>query len=223
MKKINTIQQFLVKSEADSRIKIKDLLNKYKCEENKYLIAGSWAIEIISKTKLQHSDIDLIFISTPSLYIDDATIEEEKCYGQLPLDEDYFEKTKIKSKLFGEEVFLPSLNFQIAMKIIGELNSEFTKRAQNQIQLLFENYPAHEENQTLEELTYIFRKTTPLTLNYQELSQEIINAIQLWKNNQKDESIKEIVKIHSIVNQALRKEFSRRGLDKEIKISEVDI
>ncbi len=221
IEKIKEIQKYLYSLNCNSREKIEKFIIKYKSED--FIIAGSWAIEILSKKKLNHSDIDLIFNGNSVYYIDDAKIEEEQCFGIIPLDKNYFEKNFVIKEFHNKNIKLPSFNFQIAIKIIGELRKDFTSRAQKQIKLLLENYDNFNKEKSLKEIKYIFENTTPKTLEHDKIAKQIIDSIILWKTNKRNEAMNKIIKIHSEVNSKLREEFSKRGLNKKIKISEVDI
>jgi hypothetical protein len=172
---------------------------------------------------LEHADIDLIFNGSPVYYVDDSEIAEEQCFGRLPFPEDYFEKNFIVRKFGGVDVKLPSFNFQIAVKIIGELRKDFTVRAQRQMSLLFDNYVDFDERKAFDEIRYIFERTTPKTLNHSSVAREVVKAIVFWKAGYQKKAMDKMSDVHSEVNLKLREEFAKRGIDKKGKISEVDV
>jgi len=214
------------KHRIGSMQRLVELLEKFPQKENgkvKYLIAGSWAIEIFSGDKLDHDDIDLIVLQDPPYYIDDAVIEEESCWGVLPLDLKYFDKKGVISvkRFKGKEVYIPNFNLNICSKFIGELRKDFSNRAIHQLRCLLENLESFDKNKSKNEISYILRKLLPSTLNFDKLSEKIVDAVCWYLNGEKEEAIQEMCSIHKKINLALRFQFSKRGLDKKTKISEI--
>src|SRR4030042_4656794 len=110
------------KNTPGSKKRVLNLLNKIpqisKGKVN-YLIAGSWSTEILSKTKIEHDDIDIITITNPSYYLDDAIEEEEKCFSVFPLEKEYLEANLIKEYFDNKTVYVSNYNLQICSKLIG--------------------------------------------------------------------------------------------------------
>lgn len=185
-----------------------------------FLIAGSWGIELISGIKLEHDDIDVIVLQNPPYYLDDAENIEESCFGIIPLETNYF-KNYFKNKFYyNREFYLPSFNLQICLKIIGQLQKKFPKRAVRQLKVLLESYENFNEKNSEEELNYILKRLIPDELNYLTISKNIIFALKKYFQGEKDFAVKEFIKIHSLINKSLRCQFEKRGLTKKLKISE---
>lgn len=222
------MKSFFLKNrhQIGSMQRLVELLEKFPQKENgkiKYLVAGSWAIEVFSGNKLDHDDIDLIILQNPVYYVDDAISEEESCFNVLPLDLEYFEdKETIFTKEFErKKIYVPNFNLSICSKFVGELRRDFSERAINQLKCLLDNLADFDVGKSKEEIFYIFKKLLPSTLNFDKLSEELVNAINKYLNGNKEKAILEMQEIHKEINEILRKEFSKRGLDKKIKISEI--
>jgi len=213
------------KYQIGSMQRLVELLEKFPQKEGKinYLLAGSWAIEVFSGKKLDHDDIDLIILKDPLYYIDDAISEEESCWNVLPLDLEYFDKkgTIMKKEFKGKEIYIPNFNLNICSKFIGELRRDFSERAINQLKCLLDTLEDFNVEKSKEEIFYIFKKLLPSNLNLDKLSGELVKAIYWYLNGDKGESIQKMQEIHKEINESLREQFSKRGLDKKIKISEI--
>ena len=212
------------KHNIGSRKRLSNLLNNLPQFENgklNYLIAGSWAIEILSGKKLKHDDIDLIIIQEPLHYIDDAEEIEEKCFGIIPLDQEYFENNNfIKRNFERREVYVPNHNFQICIKLVGQLQKFLPERAITQLEALLSTYKNFDKLSSIKEIKYLLEKWIPEDLNCEELAKKIVNAIENYVVGKKLESIEEFKQIHAQINKSLRNQFEMRGLTKKIKISE---
>lgn len=185
-----------------------------------YIIAGSWATEILSGRKIKHDDIDIITLTEPPYYLDDALEEEEKCFNVIPLDRDYLENNFIIKRFEEKEVYVANHNLQICSKMIGQLQEKFPERAVEQLKALLESYNEFNRTESQREIFYILEKLTPEELNHKIISKHIAEAMELYFNGEKEKSLEEFIRIHSLINKALRYQFERRGLTKKIKISE---
>lgn len=173
-----------------------------------YLIAGSWAIEILSNQKIKHDDIDFIILKKQPIYTDDATITEEKCDGPIPLSKKYFLENHIISKYKNKNIIIPTINLQICLKICGQLEDKLPNRAEKQLKLLLENYNLKEKKRAKYEIKYILKNILPEDLDFNKLTKDFIFSINLYKKN-KTQSIKEFRKLHKITIKSLNKEFKK--------------
>ncbi len=222
---INTFENFFSwnKNPVGSKERLLDLLKtipQFSGGKINYLIAGSWATEILSGNKLKHDDIDVITFTEPPYYLDDALEKEEKCFNVIPLDKDYLKNNFIKKKFNGKEVYVANHNLQICSKLIGQLQEKLPERAIEQLKELLNSYSNFNRKKSQEEIFYILRKLTPEELNYKIISKHVIGAIELYLSEEKEKSIEEFIRIHSLINKSLRYQFEKRELTKRIKISE---
>jgi len=185
-----------------------------------YLIAGSWATEILSKKEIEHDDIDIITLTNPSYYLDDATEDEEKCFSVFPLEEEYLECNFLKKSFENKVVYVSNYNLQICSKLIGQLQEKLPERAIEQLKFLLGSYPSFNKEYSQKEILYILEKLTPDELNHKVISKHIVDATELYLNGEKEKSLEEFLRIHSLINKVLRYQFEKRGLSKKIKISE---
>ncbi|MFA7576412.1 MAG: hypothetical protein WCY27_04165 [archaeon] len=176
----------------------------------KYLIAGSWGIAITTNEKIKHDDIDVILFTNNKhpLYIDDANNIEEKCEGPIPISKKYFNENHLIKTYKNKEIIVPTINFQICAKLIGQLELRLPKRAINQIILLLNNYNKIEEKNSYKEIKYILNNTTPKQINKSKITEKIITAIKTYKTN-KVKSINQFIEIHKEINTSLREEFNK--------------
>ena len=183
----------------------KRLKNLIKSIPENHLIAGSWAIEISTEKRFQHTDIDVICLDEEAMYIDDSMSREEKCEGIIPINTSFFENTKIKKKIFDKKVFVPCFEFQTAAKIFGELDLEYPSKAKLQLFSLFD--PINDLNE--KDLEYIYQSTLPEFLNHKWLANKTKLIFSLYKSGEGDESEKVLEEIHQIINTALHIEFKK--------------
>lgn len=216
MKKI--IEKFFESTDKKGKKKLFQLFDSIpQFNDNiNYLVAGSWAIEISSEKRLRHDDIDLIILDQFPVYIDDAIFSEEKCNGIIPLDTEYFQLFNEKCIYENKIIYVPSINFQICMKLIGQLQKRLPKRALKQLNYLLDSYKNFNIQISKDEIHYILSNTTPITLNHKLLTDEIINAIILYKKD-KEGANKKFIEIHNEINKVLRNEFDKVSYN--IKIS----
>lgn len=211
------------KEPLGSKKRILELLDNFPQSEKEklnYLIAGSWAIEIISNKKIKHDDIDLIVLQNPPYYIDDATEIEEKCLNVIPLDLVYFKDNLLKREFEGREVYVLSDNLQVCLKLIGQLQERLPERAILQLKILLDSYENFNREESKKEILYILTRLTPEDLDHDNLAEQIINSIDKYGGGEKEEAINNFLEIHSIINKSLRREFKKRKLTKKIGISE---
>jgi len=172
-----------------------------------FLIAGSWAIELISGKKLEHDDIDLIVLTDPPYYLDDAEEIEEKCFDIIPLSLDYFKKNCLEINLNEIKTYIPNHNLQICLKLIGQLQERLPKRAINQLRCLLDSYELFNEKESGEEIEYILRNLIPEELNSDVVAKDIVQALKEYFLGKKNSSIEEFIRLHSLMNRALRYQF----------------
>lgn len=205
------IYKYLKKSNYKNKQKLKDLLTKFpqrNINKINYLIAGSWAIELISDKKLKHTDIDILSLQNPPIYFDDAKIKKEQCNGPIPIPLNYFKKNYLIIRYNNTTIYTPTINFQICVKLIGELNKNYSQRAINQTKLLINKINLKNINK--KEINYIYKKLIPEKLNYTEITNETIKLILDYKKNKNDKKFeKDIKKIHKKINEELKYEFKK--------------
>lgn len=88
------------------------------------------------------------------------------------------------------------------------------------MKFLLGSYPSFNKEYSQKEILYILEKLTPDELNHKVISKHIVDATELYLNGEKEKSLEEFLRIHSLINKVLRYQFEKRGLSKKIKISE---
>lgn len=177
----------------------------------KYLISGSWSIEFISGNKMEdHRDIDIISISEPPFYFDDALSTEEHCCEVIPLPKDYFKKRSsilvCKNMRDNGFVYTPNVNLQLCFKLIGALSPTLSDRQISQLISLLKTYKQIQQKDTIE-IIEILSSCLPESLNFKELSENISKAILLFIKNEEIKSIELLKEVHHKINVALQEEF----------------
>lgn len=203
-----------------SKKRLISLIDNFNEQKPNFMIAGSWAIEIISGEKIKHDDIDIITLDViPPTYLDDAKYIEEKCNFNLPIEKSYFEDHFISCIFENRSVLVPSLNLQICLKLFGQLQKKLPKRAINQLKIILKQYKDLNEITSKKEFEYIFGKLLPLELNHIVISKNLLLTLKRYFAGEKEEALKELIQLHSLINKSLRYQFEKRGLTKKIKIS----
>ena len=121
----------------------------------KYLVSGSWAIEFMSRDKRDdHKDIDIISISEPPFYFDDALSTKEHCCEVIPLPKDYFKKKNsilvCKNTRDNNFIYTPNINLQLCFKLIGALSPTLSLRQISQLTDLLKTYKQIQKKDTKE-------------------------------------------------------------------------
>jgi len=208
-------------SQIGSYERIDAILRKIpQIKENKviYLFAGSWAIEFTSGQKLEHDDIDIIFLGNPSWYIDDAITKEEHCCNVIPLPDEYLldpmNILETKNTRGVGKVFVPSLTLQYCFKLIGELNPVFSERAIQQASLLIKQYNSKlSKDDFIKECSLILKNCLPNGFDSILVSKMMFEAIVAYKNWGIKNCEMKLVEAHSIINHSLKKKFKDMGLE----------
>lgn len=202
----------------DILTRISDLLKglpQFNKEVN-YLIAGSWAIELISGQKLQHDDIDVITLTEPVFYIDDAITKDEHCDGIMPIPLDYFSRVGainvVSNEIFDGKIYIPNHNMQICVKLIGQLEQRLPEGAIGQLKILLESHDNFNCTDSLFEIEYILKHLIPQYLDSRFISLLIVNAIRDYREGRVNEAINSLRVAHGIINRSLYGEFEKLAL-----------
>jgi len=180
----------------------------------KYLIAGSWAIEAISGQVLEHDDIDIIVLSNPPFYVDDAITQEEHCCHRIPLPLDYLGAHTITCVLRNTlPVLVPSINMQLCLKLIGQLERKLPKRAIHQAFAILSQYTNPDYAKIKSDCVYLVSKLTPADFNIDEVVDTICLAITSYTIGDVDQAELHLRNAHSIINRSLHNTFEMMHLE----------
>jgi len=216
---IRTVLTQELSSNLGSYKYLSDLFRKIPQQKNRsarYLIAGSWAIEFMTGKHLNHNDLDIILLQDPVLYIDNAKSISEKCDGIIPIPIKYFKKANIiacKNTRGKGKIFLPSMNIQLCLKIIGELDKKLSRNAVSQLELILSKYSVHKNGigRNILDIMYILKCCTPEDLLHKALAKDIMKAVILYKPRNSKDSLELLEKVHRIINASLRKVFRAKA------------
>jgi hypothetical protein len=205
----------LDKSPIGSFERLESLNNRFTNEQDLYyLVAGSWAIESISRQRLEHDDIDLIVLSSPPFYVDDAITKEEHCCSVIPLPIDYIKRNAVKVKLRERlNVFVPSLNLQFCLKLIGQLERNFPDRAVIQTYSLLSLYKKPEYCQIKNDFVFLLKKLTPADFEIEEIADKMILAIKSFKTKNLKNTDTYLREAHKKINESLHNKFKEINLE----------
>lgn len=204
----------LDKNSIGSFERLESLNRNFVNDDFYYLIAGSWAIEAISGQKIEHDDIDLIILRNPPFYVDDAITKDEHCCNVMPLPTGYIKKNAIKTKLREKlNVIVPSLDLQLCLKLIGQLEKELPNRAVFQAYSLLSLYENYDYNKLREDFIFLLKKLTPADFEIEDVAEKMILAIKSFKTKDLKNTEMYLKSAHKKINESLHKKFREMNLE----------